>query len=160
MNFARYIPVLLIMAFILPSCQKNTVSKIPYIELITFYPDTAIKVNLDTCYMEFSLIDGDGDIGYGNTPAAGDTMSSIYLKDSRYESVGFVRVPFPAVDVSIEDPKKGLEGKCLFYPIPQPVPRDSLHGVTGDTLYYQFYIKDRAGNLSNVITTHSFRINP
>jgi hypothetical protein len=158
MKLARCIPVLLILAFIIPSCQKNTVSKIPQIGLITVYPDTAMKVNIDTCYMEFSLVDGDADLGYSNSAGPGDTISSIYLKDSRYESVGFVRVPFPGIDVSIEDPKKGIEGKCLFYPLPQPVPRDSAHAASGDTLYYQFYIKDRAGNMSNVVTTHPFRI--
>src|SRR3954469_5480046 len=110
MNLTRGILVLIVIAFLLPSCRKNDVSKIPQIGLVALYPDTAIKVNLDTCFIEFSLIDGDGDIGYDNS--APDTVSSIYLKDSRYESAGFVRVPFPSVDVAIEDPKKGLEGKC------------------------------------------------
>ncbi len=160
MNRARYIPFVLLLALILPACQKNTVSKIPRIDLIALIPDTAIKVNVDTIMIEFSLVDGDGDIGYGTTRTTSDTISRIYLKDSRFESAGYVPIEFPTIDLTIEDPKKGLEGKCWFYPIPQPVPRDSLHGVTGDTLYYQFYIMDRAGNMSNILTTHAFRIDP
>lgn len=133
-------------------------SKIPHIALIAFLPQDSMQVNVDTAVIYFSLVDGDGDIGYAN-PAPGDT-SNIYWKDSR-DSSGFVATPFPAIDVSIEDPKKGLEGKCTFFPLPQPTPRtDSLHAATGDTLYYEFYIVDRAGHQSNHITTHTFIVRP
>jgi hypothetical protein len=161
MRFARFILLLTSAVALLASCEKNTVSKIPHIELIGFFPDTAIKVNVDTAFIEFHLIDGDGDIGYGPNPNPGDTISRIYVKDSRYPSAGYTPYPFPAIDISVEDPKKGIDGKCLFYPVPQPVPRaDSLHKATGDTMYYEFYIMDRAGDSSNHLTTHSLIIRP
>jgi len=113
-----------------------------------------MTANVDTAFIEFSLVDGDGDIGYSN-PQTGDT-SQIYFRDSRFDSAGFVPNQFPAIDVTIEDPKKGLQGTCLFYPLPQPSPRtDSLHTATGDTLFYELYIVDRAGHQSNHIVTHS-----
>jgi len=136
------------------ACSKGAVSKIPHIALMALYPLTdSMKVNTDTAYIEFSLADGDGDIGY-NSPTTGDT-SQIYLKDSRFDSAGFVPTQFPAIDVTIEDPKKGLEGTCIFFPVPQPAPRtDSLHQATGhDTLTYQLYITDRAGHHSDTIRT-------
>jgi hypothetical protein len=134
------------------SCQKNTVSKIPFIDLIAFGPDSSIRVNLDTPFIQFHLVDGDADIGVD------DNTSAIFLLDSRFDSA-YMKIPFPAIDGSIEDPKKGLEGKCTFFPDPLPVPRDdSLHNVTGDTLYYRIFITDRAGHHSDTITTHSLII--
>ena len=147
------IAFLLFLAIAFVACDKNTVSKIPHISLIAFAPRDSMIANIDTCKIEFSLVDGDGDIG-------NDTVSVIHLKDSRYESAGFVKTPFPAIDPSIEDPKKGLQGTCLFSPVPPPVPRDSIHAVTGDTLSYELYITDRAGHESNHIITHSFIVRP
>ena len=147
----------LILLFVLSlgflSCQKNTVSKIPNISLIKFAPDS-MRVNIDTTYIAFSITDGDADLG-------NDTVSVIYLRDSRFDSAGFVKTQFPIIDGSVEDPKKGLQGTCVFFPVPQPVPRlDSLHVATGDTLFYEFYITDRANHESNHITTHTLIIRP
>lgn len=113
-----------------------------------------MKVNIDTTYLYFGLQDGDADLG-------NDDASQIFLKDSRFDSLGFIKTPFPIIDKSIEDPTKGLEGTCLFFPFPQPTPRlDSVHFNTGDTLHYEFYITDRAGHESNHITTHDLIIRP
>lgn len=136
------------------SCEKsNNVSKIPHISLIAFVPDS-MHVNVDTCIIEFGLVDGDGDLG-------NDSNSAIYLKDSRFEAQGFIKNQFPVIDPNIEDPKKGLEGTCIFTPMEPPTPRlDSIHMATGDTLTYELYIKDRAGNESNHIITHPLIIRP
>lgn len=136
-------------------CNKtNDVSKIPQISLMALVPLDSMIVNIDTCFIEFGLTDGDGDIG-------NDSVSGIYLKDSRYESQGFVKTEFPQIDPTIEDPKKGLQGTCIFYPVPQPTPRlDSLHKAVGDTLSYELYITDRAGHTSNHITTHALIVRP
>src|ERR1019366_3214243 len=155
---AHNLVLFLLLFLFLASCTKNTISKIPFITLTAFIPDTAMRVNVDTAAFIFSLIDADGDIG---SNLSTDTSSSIYFRDSRFESAGFIRNSFPLVDISIEDPKKGLEGKCIFVPEPQPIPRpDPLHSTTGDTLYYQLYITDRAGHHSDTITTHTFIIRP
>ena len=114
-----------------------------------------MRVNVDTCFVYFSITDGDADIS-----GVGDTISVIYLRDSR-DSGGFKKAVFPDVDISVEDPKKGLEAKCLFLPFPQPVPRsDSIHAHFGDTMYYQLFIKDRAGHARDTITTRTFYIRP
>ena len=131
------------------SCAKNTVSKIPYISLVGFAPADSLHANVDTAIIEFRFTDGDGDIGVDSA------TSAIFLKDKRFDSVGFVKYPFPFdIDPSIEDPKKGITGVAFFMPDPQPVPRDSIHGVIGDTLYYELYITDRAGHASNHLITH------
>ncbi len=149
----RYLSILVISMLLFSACKTTTASKIPFISLIAFVPDS-MKVNIDTTYLYFNIVDGDADIG--NSDA-----SQIYLKDSRFDSLGFIPTPFPTIDKSIEDPAKGLEGTCVFFPFPQPTPRlDSNHFNTGDTLHYEFYITDRAGHQSNHITTHDLIIRP
>jgi hypothetical protein len=149
-----YPAVLLILLIAFSACQKNTVSKIPHISLTAFAPSDSMKVNIDTAYLLFTLTDGDGDLG-------NDTVSVIHWKDSRFDTMGFIKTDFPYIDPSIEDPKKGLEGTCLFFPVPQPVPRlDSVHMAQGDTFFYEFYITDRAGNESNHIITHPLIVRP
>jgi hypothetical protein len=153
MKKARYIASIFAVALLFAACQKNNVSKIPHIELTLFSPDSMI-VNIDTCFIKFSLIDGDGDIGNSNT-------SQIYLKDSRFDSAGFLPTPFPDIDPTIEDPLKGLVGTCTVNPVPQPVPRsDSNHLLHGDTMFYEMYIMDRAGHQSNHVITHTLIIRP
>jgi hypothetical protein len=124
------------------------VSKIPFIQLTSFLPFDSAKVNIDLVAVNFTITDGDADI-------ANDTTSMIWLKDSRFDTAGFIPTPFPPIDVAVENPKKGLIGTCTFYPVPPPTPRlDSFHrAVNRDTFYYQLYITDRAGHKSNVLTT-------
>jgi hypothetical protein len=113
-----------------------------------------MHANIDTAYIQFSFSDGDGDIG-------NDSVSGIYFKDSRYPDIGFIKADFPDIDPSIEDPKKGLEGTCLFFPVPTPTPRnDTFHIKHGDTLSYELYIKDRANNESNHIVTKPLIVRP
>ncbi len=141
----RAFAFLLTTALCFSACNKNTVSNIPSILLVSFGPGI-MQANVDVDSIIFNIADGDADLG-------NNASSQIYWKDSRYDT-GFTATPFPAIDQSIEIAKKGLTAVCTFYPVPQPTPRpDSLHQLLGDTLTYEFYIKDRAGNSSNHIIT-------
>lgn len=148
----KYVFVILLAYIGFASCEKNTVSKIPHISLVSFTPSDSMTVNIDTAFIVFNFTDGNADIG-------NDTNSSIWIKDSRDNSGGFRRYDFPEIDGTIEDPKKGLTGTCYFLPDPQPVLRlDSLHIANGDTMHYEFYITDRERNESNHIITHQIII--
>lgn len=124
-------------------------------------PDsTQAGSSVDTIYITFNFADGDADIG--NTPNTGNSNYDIFIKDSRFDSVGFLGYFFPAVDQSIEDPSKGLTGTITFK---QPVGllkfrTDSIHFYFGDTLHYQLYIVDRAGHMSDTIVTPNLYIRP
>lgn len=148
MTSIRHITLILLVAVLFTSCEKNTMSKIPYISLIEFVADSVMQANMDTCFFYFSLEDGDADIA-----VPGDSVSQIYLKDSR--DPDFIPMPFPTIDPSILDPKKGIKGTCLFYI--RPLPKvDTL----ADTLNYEFYIKDKAGHESNHLVTPRFIVRP
>jgi hypothetical protein len=155
MNFRHVVLALLIGSLLWASCQKNSTSKIPFITLTAFVPDSIRNSGLDTPYIQFHLTDGDGDIGVDSG------TSAIFIMDSRFDSVGYQKQAFPNIDGSIEDAKKGLEGDCTFFLDPIPSVRtDSIHLQFGDTLVYHFYITDRAGHHSDTITTHPLRIRP
>ena len=147
--------ILFLSLAVFTACQKNTVSKIPHISLIGVSAGDSIVGTQDTVVIGFNFTDGDGDIGV-------DTTSQIYVNDIRYNATPvLMKYNFPSIDGSIEDPKKGLTGNCYFFINPLPAPRlDSTHAVKGDTVTYEFYITDRAGNASNHITTHPIIIRP
>jgi len=150
----RIRPVLLLFlgAILLAACEKSNLPKVPSIGLLYAGPDS-MKVNVDDYVIQFSIVDGDADIG-------DNQESVIYLKDSRFDT-GFARCQFPPIDPEALDPDKGLEGQCFFIPFPGPEPRlDSLHMATGDTLTYEFYIKDNAGNESNHLETGRIIVRP
>lgn len=135
------------------ACEKNKVSKVPNITLIA--ASNEIKTNVDTMAIQFKIIDGDADLGNDSL------LSGVYWKDSRYDSAGFTRADFPYITPSLEDPNKGIEAICTFFPVPQPTPRlDSMHIFSGDTMTYELYVQDRAGNKSNHITTPTIIITP
>ncbi|MES2702513.1 MAG: hypothetical protein V4649_07735 [Bacteroidota bacterium] len=148
MKFRYFVPFLLVLVVAFSSCEKKTMSKIPLITLSYFGPGQ-IKVNTDTAFLKFTLQDGDADLGQDQNNIDYD----IYIKDARYDST-YIPYYFPEISPDIKDPKKGLEGSCIFKFTPDMiVPRfDSLH-KNSDTTSFEIYIMDRAGNKSNHIIT-------
>jgi hypothetical protein len=145
----RGVLLLLLVVFVLSSCQTNNLSNIPKIGLISFGPPY-ITINQDTCEMQFTIEDGNADLG---NPKIGNNFD-IYIKDFRFDT-GYAGYFFPDIDGSIKDPEKGFIGTCYFYFTPYILlPRtDSLHMATGDTTYFEVYVVDQAGNESNHFVT-------
>lgn len=109
--------------------------------------------------IHFTFTDGDGDIG--TDPAEGDI--GIFVKDSRDTStIGLdytYEYPFPYIPTNIRG-SNGIEGSVVLT-LGREYYRnwDSLHLALGkDTLVWSVYIKDLAGNKSNVITTDSIYV--
>lgn len=153
--------ILLAALITLAACDKNKVSKIPHISLTTFGPDSvylSAGTHDSIAYMEFSFVDGDGDIGVDSS------RSAIFIKDNRYDSAGFIKHPFPStIDGSIEDPKKGLTGTVQYWFVLDQaltIRPDSVHQVLGDTTTFEVYITDRERNESNHFTTPRLIIRP
>ena len=156
----RYLAFFSVIILALASCQKNAVSGIPSITFeycgLSNGADT-LAVNQDTPFLKFSIIDGDADLG--NTPPG--PPYDIYINDMRFDT-GYAGFMFPSIDQSIEDPKKGIQGTCIFLFLPSILqPRgDSIHTFVADTVYYKVYILDRAGHHSDTITTTPLIIYP
>jgi hypothetical protein len=137
----RYIVFALVLGFALSSCEKNKVSKIPNITLENFGP--LLIQNRDTLFLQFSLKDGDADIGTNRNEG------EIFIKDARFPD--FAPDYFPLIEMEIEDPDKGIFGSCIYMFTP-----DKLNPRTPsvpDTTYFLLYIKDRAGHHSDTIMT-------
>ena len=98
------------------SCSKNTVSKIPHISLVAFMPIDSMSISQDTfCYFVFNFTDGDGDIG-------NDTNSGVYLRDSRFDSAGFVvlRIPASRSPIWFADIAATVSGRRMLFPARVP----------------------------------------
>lgn len=137
------------------SCSKNTMSKIPHISLKYAGPDS-MRANIDTAFIVFNFTDGDADLGVDTS------KSAVFVKDMRFDSAGFIKYDFPAIDPNILDPKKGITGTGYVILLAPPlVPRpDTLHTVYGDTTSFEMYITDGAGNESNHINTNQIIVRP
>ncbi len=126
------------------SCNKK--HKYSNIPKLTFkdLSDNIVKAGVDkVIYINFYFEDGDGNIGFG-TP-------NLFLKDNR----DTIWAPFTIPDIPSKfTPENGLKGVIqLKYNAAFLLLRnDSLH-VNSDTLTWDIYMKDAAGNVSNTITT-------
>jgi len=143
------------------SCKKDKGKQFPPEPQIYYQSTTPDKVNVrDTASMTtvvFRFTDGDGDIGQSTS----DTVYSIFIRDSRdtTSSDSTYAFPFPYIASEIR-PNGGLEG-LVSLNIGRQYYRvwDSLHtALLKDTMTWSIYIKDEAGNKSNVITTDTIYV--
>jgi hypothetical protein len=117
-------------------------------------------IALDTIEIRFSFTDGDGDLG------SKDSVN-IFLQDSRDGSIQLFKVnPIPKLGAG-----DGLRGEikilmtnsvvtgyfCCTFPNTFLTCLPSKQHPT-DTLSYQIFIRDRAGNISNKIRTEKITI--
>jgi hypothetical protein len=141
------------------SCKKSSNSPIPYIELVSFSPDTIKNGSpVDTAFLTFNFSDGDGDLG--NDVTKGDY--DVFLRDMRDSAYPIIRYPFPDIPDDARDPIDGINGTgaIAMYGVNLTVRQDTLHKFSGDTIVYQMWIVDRAKNQSNIITTTPLYIRP
>ncbi len=145
------------------ACQKK--SKFPSTPEISYrgISNEVVKSGSPEDFVQISLnfTDGEGDLGYN----ANGQDFDIYFKDSRTSSsTGFVGLLLPA-QLRDEIKKRNLDEKgisgiitfqldaSLFFILRPDRPN-------GDTVNFEVYIKDLAGNESNRITTDNIYILP
>lgn len=158
LRFIAYIITILLLIYGLQSCQNiKTYPPEPYIEFISIeyeYIQDALGNATLNGTLKFYFVDGDGDIGF-HPPAENDTvvnntvfMDKYRMKNGSYELVDLVipfqyRVPY----FSTSGNNKTLEGEIIITDIIE------TQNLQSDTIKYDFYIKDRAGNKSNIEST-------
>ena len=147
-------------------CKKKVArSPIPHItdqELLTDSTDSFqyhfvhFGHSEDTAIILFNFTDGDADLGAD----ASGSGSAVYLKDSRDTTTR--PFAFPTVPGELLTPDEGMEGRAAVFlqavEINAPIDTNKLH--TGDTVVYELFVKDRAGNESNHLILPPLRVKP
>mgnify|MGYP001176874269 CR=1 FL=1 len=140
----RNVLIIAIISLIGVSCNKKT--KYDNIPKLTFknLSQNTIQAGIDTSiYINFLFEDGDGNIGFGT--------NNLFLRDNR----DTVWIPYNIPDIPDKfNPESGLNGiiQIDFAAAFLLLRTDTLHALT-DTLTWDIYMKDKAGNISNTITT-------
>lgn len=128
-------------------------SKVPYIEFKSFSKSQLIQdqFNTDSLLITLHFTDGDGDIG------TSEGNFDMFITDTRDN---FMPPAYRLPRVPDLGSGNGVSGEiffviyttCCLYPDGQD-PCTKNPNYPTDTLSYAIYLKDRAGNKSNVITT-------
>lgn len=131
--------------FTLIACEDPIIrSNVPKIELLEVGPETVIQYE-DSIYMRISFHDGNGDLGENLT-----SDKNLFVIDNRLGLAHEFRIS-AIVPGGAEVPIQGE----LEWTIPSVYLTDSN---TTETVTYDIYLFDRAGNQSNTLTTSAITI--
>lgn len=140
-----FLSILFLSIIILTGCKKDKYTTAPQLSYKSVSPNfTDNSINSVSPVITFNLTDAEGDIGFSQS----DT-SYIYMKNlltGKSDSL-----PFPDISgITKSDFKADILASVGRVLDCRPVPGGLLHI---DTLYFEVYVKDFAGNTSNTITT-------
>lgn len=140
-------PIFVVICFaflILYSCNKETkYSNIPKIKFLGLNTSRVQAGSDSTILIRFEIEDGDGNVGFGT--------KNLFLSDSRFNDTLPYEIPKIPENYNPSNGIKGiiqLEYNAAFLFLRT----DSAHSSL-DTLHWQLYLKDQAGNMSNIIQT-------
>lgn len=152
----------IVLGLFLSCVRPPDYSDVPVLEFRSVSKSTIKQglINADTFYLVLYFTDGDGDFG-------SDALSSelnIFMKDNR---TGESFRDFKAPLVPTQGANNGISGTisilvsstCCIYPPSSGIPpcfTDSAYPTNDLTL--DIYIKDRAGNQSNTVTTSVIKL--
>jgi uncharacterized membrane protein len=138
----RLIPVLFIL--LLAGCiNPPSYSTVPEIKFLSLSASQVVS-GVDTLLVSFEYKDGDGDIGVKE----GDTTINAWLVDNRTGFPYTYQLPF----VNKKGNSNSISGTIFITVSPFTLNCRPDHKTT-DTLSYQIYIQDRAGNFSNKVNS-------
>lgn len=152
LKYTLFLSIAMIIACTKPPDYSDT----PEIAFISFSKNTMQQGSgfEDETTLTISFTDGDGDIGIG------DGTPSIFFKDLRD---GSEFITFVAPEIPEQGIGNGISGEmfikvnttCCIHPdtLQDDGCNSNFSEYPIDTLVYEVYIKDRAGNKSNVIQT-------
>ena len=138
---------LLIFSLAFSSCKKDEesqplppVSEVPQIEFISINK-TAIQQLGDSLVFTISYLDGNGDIGFENADSA-----ALFVTDTRFPLTHPYHLP-PFTPAGTELAVQG----ALNIVLENIILKNSA--ANSETATFKIYLKDRAGNSSNEITS-------
>ncbi len=148
----RNIFLIILISIVFLKCEKaETYSEIPEIKYIGFNViDGDGEYTIANGILTFSFIDGNGDIGFleNSDSISTNNIEDILLKEYYIENGEYIEVkggPFHLPHFEEGLYRKHIKGIIDIY-----LPRTLL---SSDTAYYEFYILDRAGHISNMEIT-------
>ncbi len=127
----------------MPSCQKETEkwSNTPEISFESITP-SAMQEYSEPIIIKIKYQDGDGDLGENNTDSP-----NTFVTDLRNQTV----YPFRTRQLAPNNSSVAITG-MLEIEIPTTW---ILNNSNQESVQYSVYMKDRAGNVSNTVTTSS-----
>ncbi len=130
----------------LSSCKKDkeAISNTPEIKLIETSP-TQIKEYKDKVVFNVYYKDGDGDIGENS-----DGIKNLFVTDSRNS----ITYEFRVKQLAPSGSSVSIEGNLMIELNTVAI----LNGSNSELVEYSIYLKDRAGNASNTVTTSGLTI--
>jgi hypothetical protein len=160
MRIIKYLAISIIGILVLDSCRK--IEQLPAVPFIRF--DKFVVFDTNTYLgkykagrLEFYFEDGDGDLGLDTPNQYMTDTTNLFI--SLYKKKGGIMVastdnsnvylPYPSYRIpymerlGVDKILKGTISLTFLY----------LYSSPGDTIKYDFYIKDRADNVSNVAST-------
>ena len=137
--------IYILVGVLLLSCEKEEVmSDTPIIDFISISP-TTVQEYTDDIIITISYTDGDGDLGENNPD-----INNLFVEDNRNGIEYKFRIP----ELSPSGSTITIEGNFNI--------TINGTGITDESssqkVDYSIYVKDRAGNKSNIITTSSITI--
>jgi hypothetical protein len=138
--------VILGISFIFSSCKKDKVepTNVPKIEFVSISPSTVVEYQ-DSINIVISYDDYDGDIGANDA-----NVKNLFVTDSRNNVTYEYRISQLSPSGSTIHIKGNLNAIIKNTAI--------TNGSTSQSVSYSVYLKDRAGNQSNVISTSAITI--
>jgi len=147
MNTFKYITLLTLgLSFIFSSCKKEKIdtSTVPKIEFISISPSTVIEYQ-DSINIVISYDDYDGDLGVNDA-----NVKNLFVTDSRNNVTYEYRISQLSPDGSTIHIKGNLNTIIKNTAI--------TDNSNSQTVSYSVYLKDRAGNQSNTVSTSAVTV--
>ncbi len=143
------LPLLFSLLIAAEGCKKDDqFSEVPHIEYKDFV------VTADSAFVLLDFTDGDGDLGLGDSDTAGEFRYNFFIKYFEKQNGTFVERQFTPpfnyrIPVLNDGKAKALSGEIRVSIT--PFYYDFLSDF--DTIRYEIYVKDKALNESNHVTT-------
>lgn len=126
---------------------NEPISDIPSLEILSVSPQTVTEYE-DSIVFTLFYQDGNGDLGHANPDSA-----SLFLVDTRILTTESFFVPLLAP----ENADITIQGELLLT-LDRTILIDPLS--ESETVYFQIYMKDRAGNISNIALSPAITVLP
>lgn len=137
----------IIFSSVLFSCKKDEkveISTTPAIEFVSISPGTAVEYQ-DKITIVVSYKDGDGDLGE-NAP----DVKNLFLTDSRNN----VTYQYRVSQLAPAGQAVAIQGSLVVELKNTAI----VNGSTSEAVSYSVYVKDRAGNVSNTVSTSAITV--